>query len=111
MAGVKGRSGRKRDVSVLSIREVIDQAVTAADWRKMWQKVAAAAMKGDLPSMRFLTEYRHGGPLKEAPSAGPTASATYFLPYRKGDVVPPGAVLEQEGPPAPESGAREGGGG
>jgi len=99
MAGVKGRSGRKRDATALSVREAIDQAVTPAQWRRLWKRVAAAADKGDLQAMKFLTEHRYGQPQAGPPTAGPTVSATYYLPYREGDVLPPGTVVEQEGPP------------
>ena len=100
MAGVKGRSGRKPDTAILNCRELIDSAVTAADWRAMWRKVISAAKKGDLQAARFLTEYRYGPPQPQMdpPPSPATSFVAYYLPYHDGQSLPTGTRPVEQGP-------------
>ena len=82
MSGIKGRSGRKREVVVEQCRAAIDMAVMPADWRAIWKALAAAAKKGNVQAARMLVEYRYGTPQNEPPQNVAVGTVAYYLPER-----------------------------
>lgn len=62
MAGVKGRSGRKSKAEEAGVAELIDSAVTPADWRAIFKVAAGKARRGDTNAARFVAEFRFGKP-------------------------------------------------
>ena len=98
MSGVKGRSGRKPDAAVQGCRASINKAVSEEDWLAIWRALANASKEGNVQAARLLSEYCYGSPQAELPAVH-AGTTVYYLPYRAGQPLPSGAILEQEEPP------------
>ena len=96
MPGVKGRSGRKRDPEIKSVRAVIDEHIPPEQWDKIWDALSRAAADGSIAALRLLLAYRFGLAHPEPPSAPPTAAnnhIAYLLPTRDDEVLSPDAIV------------------
>lgn len=60
--GARPGAGRKSKAEEAGVAELIDSAVTPADWRAIFKTVKKKAARGDTNSARFLAEYRFGKP-------------------------------------------------
>lgn len=70
MAGVAGRSGRKSRAQEAGLDALIDSAVSQKDWKEIFLKASSMAKRGDIPSARFLAEYRFGKPNQKIEMTG-----------------------------------------
>jgi len=65
MAGQRGRSGRKSEGEILRLRELIDAAVSDAQWATIiggLVKLASSGDKGSAQAANILFSYRFGTP-------------------------------------------------
>ena len=99
MPGVKGRSGRKPDPEIKSVRAAIDEHISPEQWDTIWDALRQAAAAGNVAALRLLIHYRYGSPRPESPQAAKAANhIAYLLPVRDDEVLPPDAKVVKDEP-------------
>jgi hypothetical protein len=83
MAGVKGRSGPKRDIYYLRIEEILRKGWPKRSRLAVIRKLAEKAEEGDTRAAKLLLEHAYGRPVQRHQIAGAEGGPLTFLDLMK----------------------------